>query len=591
MTALTVRLPDEKHRRLKALAKSRGTPLNRLIDEMTTLMLTEFDAETRFQIVGGSGQRPKSPKSASNGAAPYALTPPPPPGRPPAVPARANYQLFIADLCALLELPKPDPAQDDTRDNAYVFERRVIFKHGDGGSSNGFIDCYRRGSAIIEAKKIKLGAQTKGFDDAMLRARSQAENYARALPAEEGRPPFLITIDVGHRIELFAEFTRSGATYTPFPDPRSHRIGLEDLRDEKIRARLKAIWLDPLSLDPSRASAKATREIASKLAGIAKTLENAGHDAERVAGFLTRCLFSMFAEDVGLLPKASFSELLESLQGTPGQFVPLVGALWKEMDEGGFSVVLRQILPRFNGKLFKTPDVLPLDRDQIGLLREAARADWTLVEPAIFGTLLERALDPAERHSLGAHYTPRPYVERLVLPTVIEPLRQRWANVQAAALLLANESKSTAALAEIDAFHHQLCQIRVLDPACGSANFLYVTLEHMKRLEGEILDFAQTIGQRSAADSNAWKLKASPSTRTSFSASNSTRAPPPSPNSCCGSVICNGISAPAAPACRPAPSCATSKISNAATPCSTTTAAKSSATNTAYRSAVGTAKP
>jgi len=408
---------------------------------------------------------------------------------------RANYQLFIADLCDLLELPKPDPAQDDTRDNAYVFERRVIFKHGDGGSSNGFIDCYRRGSAIIEAKKIKLGPQTKGFDDAMLRARSQAENYARALPAEEGRPPFLITIDVGHRIELFAEFTRSGATYTPFPDPRSHRIGLDDLRDEKIRARLKAIWLAPLSLDPSRASAKATRDIASKLAGVAKALESSGQNPERVAGFLTRCLFSMFAEDVGLLPKNAFSDLLESLQNTPEQFVPLVTALWREMDVGGFSVILRQTLPRFNGKLFKTPDVLPLNRDQIGLLREAARADWTLVEPAIFGTLLERALDPTERHSLGAHYTPRPYVERLVLPTVIEPLRQRWANVQAAALLLANESKSTAALAEIDNFHHQLCQIRVLDPACGSANFLYVTLEHMKRLEGEILDFAQTIGQ------------------------------------------------------------------------------------------------
>ena len=407
---------------------------------------------------------------------------------------RANYQLFIADLCALLELPKPDPAQDDTRDNAYVFERRVIFKHGDGGSSNGFIDCYRRGSAIIEAKKIKLGAQTKGFDDAMLRARSQAENYARALPAEEGRPPFLITIDVGHRIELFAEFTRSGATYTPFPDPRSHRIGLEDLRDEKIRARLKAIWLDPLSLDPSRVSAKATREIASKLAGVAKALESSGQNPERVAGFLTRCLFSMFAEDVGLLPKNAFSDLLESLQNTPEQFVPLITALWREMDVGGFSVILRQTLPRFNGKLFKTPDVLPLNRDQIGLLREAARADWTLVEPAIFGTLLERALDPTERHSLGAHYTPRPYVERLVLPTVIEPLRQRWANVQAAALLLANEDKAAAALAEIDNFHHQLCQIRVLDPACGSANFLYVTLEHMKRLEGEILDFAHSIG-------------------------------------------------------------------------------------------------
>jgi hypothetical protein len=348
---------------------------------------------------------------------------------------------------------------------------------------------------VLEAKKLKQGAQTKGFDDAMLRARAQAEGYARALPAEEGRPPFIVTVDVGNVLEIYAEFSRSGATYTPFPDPRSHRIRLADLADEAIRARLKAIWTDPQSLDPSLAAARATRQIAEKLAGVAKALEAAGHHAERVAGFLTRCLFSMFAEDVGLLPKRAFTDLLETLSRTPEQFVPLVGALWQEMDNGGFSVVLRQTLPRFNGKLFKEPDVLPLTRDQIDLLREASRADWTQVEPAIFGTLLERALNPAERHSLGAHYTPRPYVERLVLPTVIEPLRQRWANVQAAALLLANEGKPAAALAEIDAFHHQLCQVRVLDPACGSANFLYVTLEHMKRLEGEVLDFAQNIGQ------------------------------------------------------------------------------------------------
>ena len=406
----------------------------------------------------------------------------------------ANAQSFVRELAELLDLPPPNPAREDTRDNDYVFERRVIFRHGDGKTSEGRIDCYKRGHFVLEAKKLKLGSQTKGFDDAMLRARAQAENYARALPAEEGRPPFVVTVDVGNVLEIYAEFSRSGATYTPFPDPRSHRIKLAELADESIRARLKAIWTDPLSLDPSRVSAKATREIASKLAGIAKVLESSGQHPERVAGFLTRCLFSMFAEDVGLLPKDSFSDLLDSLKNTPEQFVPLVTALWQEMDVGGFSVILRQVLPRFNGKLFKTPDVLLLNRDQIGLLREAARADWTLVEPAIFGTLLERALDPGERHSLGAHYTPRPYVERLVLPTVIEPLRERWANVQAAALLLANEGKSTAALAEIDAFHHQLCQIRVLDPACGSANFLYVTLEHMKRLEGEMLDFSHSIG-------------------------------------------------------------------------------------------------
>ena len=406
----------------------------------------------------------------------------------------ANAQSFVRELAELLDEAPPNPAREDTRDNDYVFERRVIFHHGDGSTAEGRIDCYKRGHFVLEAKKLKLGPQTKGFDDAMLRARAQAENYARALPASEGRPPFLITVDVGHLIEIYAEFSRSGATYTPFPDPRSHRIRLAELADEAVLARLKAIWHAPDSLDPARVAARATRQIAEKLAGVAKALEAAGHHPERVAGFLTRSLFCMFAEDVGLLPARAFTDLLASLSQTPEQFVPLVGALWQEMDSGGFSVVLRQQLPRFNGKLFKSPDVLPLTRDQIDLLREAARADWTLVEPAIFGTLLERALDPAERHSLGAHYTPRPYVERLVLPTVIQPLREDWANVQAAALLLANEDKTQAALAEIDAFHHRLCQVRVLDPACGSANFLYVTLEHMKRLEGEVLDFAHSIG-------------------------------------------------------------------------------------------------
>ena len=410
----------------------------------------------------------------------------------------ANAQSFVRELAELLGEPPPNPAREDTRDNDYVFERRVIFRHGDGSSSEGRIDCYKRGHFVLEAKKLKQNAQTKGYDGAMLGARNQAEGYARALPAAEGRPPFIVTVDVGNVLEIYAEFSRSGATYTPFPDPRSHRIKLVELADEPTRARLKAIWSDPQSLDPSRAAARATRQIAETLAGVAKALEGAGgsanHSPERVAGFLTRCLFCMFAEDVGLLPAHAFSDLLENLSRTPEQFVPLVGALWKEMDEGGFSVVLRHTLPRFNGKLFKSPEVLPLTRDQIDLLRQAARADWTQVEPAIFGTLLERALDPAERHSLGAHYTPRPYVERLVLPTVIEPLRGEWANVQAAALLLANEGKADAALAEIDAFHHRLCQVRVLDPACGSANFLYVTLEHMKRLEGELLDFAQSIG-------------------------------------------------------------------------------------------------
>jgi hypothetical protein len=431
---------------------------------------------------------------------------------------RSNYQLFITGLCDLLGLAKPEPAHEDTQDNAYVFERRVTFAHGDGSSSNGFIDCYRRGAFVLEAKKVKAGAHTKGFDDALLRARAQAESYARALPASEGRPPFVVVVDVGHVIEVYAEFTRSGATYTPFPDTRSHRIRLADLRDAGIRDRLRKLWQDPMSLDPARASAKVTREVAVQLASVARSLEAAGHPAERVAAFLTRCLFSMFAEDVELLPRTAsgdgaFVHLLKAYGEQPETLQKMLGILWADMDRGGFSAALAKDVLRFNGKLFKgyavDGYVLRLDRDQIDGLLAAAKANWREVEPAIFGTLLERALDPAERHALGAHYTPRAYVERLVLPTVVEPLRADWANAQAAALLLANEAmalpegrdrekKLAEARAEVKRFHHQLCTVRVLDPACGSGNFLYVTLEHLKRLEGEVLEQLHVLGESQA---------------------------------------------------------------------------------------------
>jgi hypothetical protein len=411
----------------------------------------------------------------------------------------ATAQSFVIDLCGLLDIPPPHatPEQD------YMFERPVSFRHGDGGSSPGRIDCYRRGAFVLEAKKVGAGGTAKAFDDALLRARSQAENYARALPAGEGRPPFVIVVDVGNVIELYAEFSQSGGTYVPFPDPRSHRIRLADLRDEAIRQRLAAVWRDPLALDPTRHAARVTREIAAHLAEVAKSLEagdgKRGHAAETVAGFLTRCLFSMFAEDVGLIPKGKFTALLDECAANPAAAPALLGGLWRDMDRGTeFSTVIRAALPRFNGKLFKSPDVLPLTKAQIALLLEAAKADWTQVEPAIFGTLLERALDPHERHALGAHYTPRAYVDRLVQPTVIEPLRQSWAYVQGAAVLLASEGKQKEAIAEIRAFHHRLCKLRVLDPACGSGNFLYVALEHLKRLEGEVLNQLHDIGHGQA---------------------------------------------------------------------------------------------
>ncbi|MDN5925377.1 MAG: class I SAM-dependent DNA methyltransferase, partial [Xanthomonadales bacterium] len=391
----------------------------------------------------------------------------------------STAQSFAIDLCELLDVPRPHPDADQS----YMFERPITFHHGDGSTSPGRVDLYKRGCFVLEAKKLHAPVHTKGFDDAMLRARSQAERYARALPASEGRPPFLLIVDVGNRIEIYAEFSRSGATYTPFPDPRSHRITLEDLRDEAIRSRLRRIWSDPLSLDPSREAARVTRQIAARLAELAKSLELAGHAPDQVAQFLMRCLFTMFAEDVRLLPADAFRDLLLRHAEQPDTAMRMLAQLWHDMDGGGFSAVLACDVLRFNGKLFKTPTTLPLTRAQIELLVEAARAKWEHVEPAIFGTLLERALSPNERHKLGAHYTPRAYVERLVLPAVIEPLRREWSDTQAAAMTLDAEGKHDAAVAELRRFHHRLCTVRVLDPACGSGNFLYVTLEHLKRLE------------------------------------------------------------------------------------------------------------
>ena len=163
---------------------------------------------------------------------------------------QANYQLFLTELTEALDLPRPDPASQETESNAYVFERKVVFHHADGSESRGRIDLYRRGSFVLEAKQTgqALGSDTWG--NAMLRAHGQAQSYARALPAEEGRPPFLLVTDVGRTLELYSEFSQSGATYVPFPDPRSHRIELEDLRDPDMRETLRAVWLDPLASTP-----------------------------------------------------------------------------------------------------------------------------------------------------------------------------------------------------------------------------------------------------------------------------------------------------------------------------------------------------
>jgi hypothetical protein len=435
---------------------------------------------------------------------------------------RANYALFLTEFCDAIGLPHPDPADARHERNDYVFER-VVTRHRDDGDAIGRIDLYRKGSFVLEAKQSRWkggGKEVVGQNDLfaadeetkergrpgarrawdvlMLNAKRQAEEYARALPASHGWPPFILVCDVGHCIEVYADFTGQGKNYTQFPDRQSFRVYLEDLRKEDVRERLKAIWLDPQSLDPTRKAAKATREIAERLAQVSKALEAKKYPPEQVAHFLMRCLFTMFAASVKLLPEDSFRDLLDDCRKEPDKFVPLLTDLWKSMNSGTFAASIRSKVLQFNGNLFADAKVLPLGREEIGELYEAAQKDWHEVEPAIFGTLLEQALDPVERRRLGAHYTPRAYVERLVVATIIEPLREDWRNVQAAAETKRAAGDKNGAADAVKAFHDKLCETRVLDPACGTGNFLYVSMELMKRLEGEVLEALLDLGGQEA---------------------------------------------------------------------------------------------
>jgi hypothetical protein len=408
---------------------------------------------------------------------------------------RANYALFLSEFCDVLEVPRPDQAAHDAGLNIYAFERAVTFREPNGSTRSGRIDLYKRGSFVLEAKQSRrpgtekaaqsslfdpepeetapLGRRTasRAWNILMLNARQQAEQYAKALPAIEGWPPFLIVCDVGHCFEIYADFTGQGKNYAQFPDRQGFRVYLEELRQEEVRERPRLIWLDPQKLDPAKITARVTCEIAERLAKVSKHLEDTKHDPEMVALFLMRCLFTMFAQSVELLPKDSFSDVLKKCIDDPSHFCHRVEQLWAAMDKGGFAYAFEKEVKQFNGYLFKSRTVLPLRREEIGELYEAAKRDWRKVEPAIFGTLLEQALNPAERKKLGAHYTPRAYVERLVVATILEPLKAEWANVQATAEAK-REGDAKGAMALVQAFHTKLCGIRILDPACGTGNFL-----------------------------------------------------------------------------------------------------------------------
>jgi len=415
---------------------------------------------------------------------------------------RANKDSFLNELCDVLDVPRPAPTTGDPEKDRYCFEKDALTPHAGGKVSAGKIDLFKEGCFILEAKQgseagaAKLGTAKRGtptWGVAMQAAYGQALGYAQTFDAP---PPFLVVCDIGYCFDLYAAFDGT-RNYRDFPNAQHKRIYLQDL-SEHLET-LRAIFTDPHSLDPAKRTIKVTRAIAGHLAELARALESQGHDNRTIASFLMRCIFTMFAEDAGLLPERTFTKFLEEAWlPKPARFKDEVEDLWRKMNTGGALVGVGKIL-RFNGGLFADPTALPLTGKQLTLLQEAAKSSWVDVEPAIFGTLLERALDPKERHALGAHFTPRAYVERLVRPTIEEPLRAEWDIVRAhVQQLLSDGDEKTAkkkAIAAIQTFHRCLCGVNVLDPACGTGNFLYVTLDVLKRLESEVFQLLADLGE------------------------------------------------------------------------------------------------
>jgi type II restriction/modification system DNA methylase subunit YeeA len=404
--------------------------------------------------------------------------------RPAALKESTGSQTHFNDLCALLDIP--DPATADPTGEWFAFEKGATKTTG----GNGWADVWRKGCFAWEYK-----GPGKNLDA----AHRQLLQYAVALE----NPPLLIVSDMD-RIIVRTNFTNSVQ--------ETHAFTLDDLLDGARRDRLKAAFTDPEQFRPAKTRQRLTEEVAAEFAALAQRLRGRGRDADAVAHFVNRLVFCMFAEDVGLLPEQLFSRLLDVSRASPGEFEPNARALFGAMAHAGGKVGFTRI-DWFNGGLFDDDAVLPLDADDLATLTAAARQDWSQIDPSILGTLFERGLDPDKRSQLGAHYTDRDKIMLIVKPVIVEPLEAEWAQALAKITALienapretrekllrgAELAKRTKALAEATAVHsafvERLAAFRVLDPACGSGNFLYVALKALKDIEHRANLDAEALG-------------------------------------------------------------------------------------------------
>ncbi len=385
---------------------------------------------------------------------------------------RAFYTQHFNDLCALVG--HPTPAAHDTIGDTFCFEKGAT-KTGGG---NGWADVWKRGF---------FAGEYKGPNGDLRKALEQVQRYALALE----NPPLLL-VARADLIEIHTNFTNTVSD--------THTIALEEIGTPENLTKLRALFFEPEQLRPVRTTRALTEQAATLFALLANTLRGRGHAPEHVAHFLDKLLFSFFAEDAGLLPANLITRVLENGVHDPARIDRQLRQLFASMSKGGdFGA---DIIDWFNGGLFDSDVTLPLQGDDIAALITVARLDWTEVEPSIFGTLFERGLDPSKRSQLGAHYTDPASIMRIVKPVVIEPLNAEWETAKAqiaqgmtgyAAGGKGSKKGLESAQAAYQGFMQRLTDFRVLDPACGSGNFLYLALhalkdiEHRAALEAEIL--------------------------------------------------------------------------------------------------------
>ncbi|MCE9646013.1 MAG: class I SAM-dependent DNA methyltransferase [Chloroflexi bacterium] len=384
------------------------------------------------------------------------------------------YQEHFLDICQLVGHQTPND-YDPTG-------TRFAFEMGAAKTSGG------QGWADV-AKIGFFGWEYKGKDADLEKAYEQLLRYRDSLE----NPPLLIVSDINNII-IRTNYTNLAT--------RTFTLTLDDLLNPESIKTLKTVFTNPEQLKPQETIESVTQEAAKQFSTLANVLRKFGEEPQEVAHFLIRLLFCLFAEDIGLLPEKLFPRLLEQTRRNSKDFAEVLKQLFRAMNTGGYFGADKIL--HFNGGLFDDDHVLQLDSDAMDIISDIDGLDWGAIKPSIFGTLFERGLDPSKRSQLGAHYTGEDDIILIVEPVLMKPLRDEWARVKDEVQKIKTEEEKAKDKKKKDlqkkikstllAFADKIAAVKVLDPACGSANFLYVALRLLLDLQNEVLNFSDEMG-------------------------------------------------------------------------------------------------